>query len=112
MEDLATARISVAQTAQRIIHSAKDTDTGQAHDLPLVKKILLTEEEDIVRRLGDNVPTDSGAGGMLDEAKARYRDATKITMQWIRNYTVWDFRSLGSYTRNDLAVIAKAPDAI
>ncbi len=49
---------------------------------------------------------------MLDEAKARYRDATKITMQWNKNCTVWDFRSLGSHTRNDLAVIAEAPDAI
>jgi malate synthase len=112
MEDLATARISVAQTAQRIIHSAKDANTGQAHDLLLVKKILLAEEEDIVRRLKEDAPTNSGAHRMLDEAKERYRHATKITMQWIKNYTVWDFRSLGSYTRNDLAMIAEAPDAI
>ena len=33
-------------------------------------------------------------------------------MQWIKNYTAFDFRSLGSYTRDDLAAIAAAPDAI
>ena len=32
-EDLATARISVAQTAQRIIHEAKDSDSGEVHDM-------------------------------------------------------------------------------
>ena len=39
MEDLATARISAAQTAQRILHGAKAEDTGQVHDLALVKEI-------------------------------------------------------------------------
>ena len=32
MEDLATGRISVAQVAQRILHQAKDVNTGQAHE--------------------------------------------------------------------------------
>ena len=41
-----------------------------------------------------------------------YRQATKIVMQWIKNYTEFDFRSLGSYTRDDLVAIAEAPDAI
>jgi len=54
MEDLATARISMAQTAQRIIHSAKDVDSGEVHDVPLVKWMLLSEEEDIVKQLGDS----------------------------------------------------------
>jgi malate synthase len=105
MEDLATARISVAQTAQRIIHAAKDDDSGEAHDLALVKRVLLTEEQDIVDRL-------TNASGGDDAAKARYRQATKITMQWIKNYTAFDYRSLGSYTRDDLVAIAAAPDAI
>ena len=35
MEDLTTARISVAQTTQRIIHSAKDADSGDVHNLAL-----------------------------------------------------------------------------
>ena len=102
MEDLATARISVAQTGQRIIHAAKDADTGEAHDLALVKRVLLAEEEDIVANLE----------GADEQTKGRYAQATKVTMQWIKNYTEFDFRSLGSYTRDDLAAIAAAPDAI
>ena len=49
---------------------------------------------------------------MTDETKARYRDATKISMQWIKSYTVRDYRNLGFYARNDLPVLAEAPDAI
>ena len=44
MEDLATARISAAQTAQRILHAAPDDATGAAHTLELVKAMLLAEE--------------------------------------------------------------------
>lgn len=108
MEDLATARISVAQTAQRIIHSAVDPDSGDVHDLPLVKRMLLSEEEDIVKLLAEDAPADDGS---RDETVQRYRDATKVSMQWIKNYTAFDFRSLGSYTRDDLAAIAAADDA-
>ena len=102
MEDLATARISVAQTAQRIVHAAEDADTGEAHGLAVVKRMLLAEEEDIVARLD----------GPDEATQERYRQAAKVTMQWIKNYTEYDFRSLGSYTRDDLAAIAVAPDAI
>jgi malate synthase len=103
MEDLATARISVVQTAQRIIHSAKDVDSGEVHEVPLVKWMLLSEEEDIVKQLGDSASV---------EAIDYYRKATKVTMQWIKNYTEFDFRSLGSYTRGELEDIAAAPDAL
>ena len=102
MEDLATARISVAQTAQRIVHAAEDADTGEAHDLALIKRMLLAEEENILSRI--ETPSET--------TKDRYRQAAKVTMQWIKNYTEYDFRSLGSYTRDDLAAIAAAPDAI
>ena len=112
MEDLATARISVAQTAQRVIHGARDAETGRAHDLPLVKEVLLSEEEDIVSRLAEAASSDASAAGALDEARARYRQATKIVMHWIKSYTEFDFRSLGSYTRDDLAAIGGDPDAI
>jgi len=111
MEDLATARISVAQTAQRLIHAAKDDDSGESHELALVKRVLLAEEQDIVDRLA-GAATDAGSTESLDSARARYRQATKITMQWIKNYTEFNYRSLGSYTRADLASIAEAPDAI
>jgi hypothetical protein len=36
----------------------------------------------------------------------------KIALQWIKNYTQLDYRSLGSYTRADLEKIAAAPDAL
>ncbi len=103
MEDLATARISVAQMAQRVVHSAVAEDTGAAHDLALLKSIMVDEGEDIIRLLGNNPPAD---------AVQRYRDAVKISMQWLRNYTEFNFRSLGSYSRSDLAVISASADAI
>ena len=103
MEDLATARISVAQMAQRVIHGVQAEDTGVQHDLALLQHILVTEGEDIIRQLGNNPP---------QSMVQRYRDATKISMRWLRNYTELDFRSLGSYTRADLAAIAADADAI
>ncbi len=103
MEDLATARISVAQMAQRVVHSTIAEDIGVAHDLSLLKSIMVDEGEDIIRLLGNNPPAD---------AVQRYRDAVKISMRWLRNYTEFNFRSLGSYSRADLAAIASEPDAI
>jgi malate synthase len=102
MEDLATGRMSVAQLAQRIRHQAETTAGPAArHDFALVKRLLQEECEDIIARL----PTKDA------EAQAVYRNAVKIAMRWIRNYTDLDFRSLGSYTRADLEKIAAAPDA-
>jgi malate synthase len=102
MEDLATGRMSVAQIAQRIRHAARTTEGPTAtHDGALVKRLLHEELDDILRRRpGDAV---------LHE---RYRKATRIAMRWIRNYTELDFRSLGSYRRQDLDAIAAAPDAL
>ena len=68
MEDLATARISVAQMAQRVIHEAQAEDTGATHDLPLLKSIIQEEGEDIIRLLGPNAPT---------ATTQRYQDAFK-----------------------------------
>ncbi len=103
MEDLATARISVAQMAQRVIHEAQAEDTGATHDLSLLKSIMVDEGEDIIRLMGQNAPA---------AAIQRYQDAVKISMQWLKNYTEFNFRSLGSYSRADLAAIATADDAI
>ena len=108
MEDLATARISAAQTAQRVIHAAPDDETGEVHAFDVVKRILLAEEADVIARLDQDAPD---AVGAREETVARYRAAAKVVMQWIKNYTEFDFRSLGSYTREDLAAIAAAPDA-
>ena len=104
MEDLATGRMSVAQIAQRIIHSVKDSSTGKTHTTSLVKSIVQEELDDILRirreQFGAEYP------------KEYYNNAAKITLQWIKNYTELDFRSLGSYSREDLETISNSPDAL
>ncbi len=107
MEDLATGRMSVAQIAQRIIHGAADSDTGETHDSTLVKR-LLAEELDAILALREKQIADAEELAATGE---RYRKACKIAMRWVRNYTELDFRSLGSYSRADLDDIAAAPDA-
>ena len=112
MEDLATGRISVAQIAQRIIHRVVDTDTGTAHDFALVGRLLHQEVDDILRLLREMVGEgDDRARLAYSEAEARYRKAVKIAKRWIKNYTDLDFRSLGSYTRQDLDAVAATEDA-
>jgi malate synthase len=102
MEDLATARISVAQTAQRLIHEARSDDTEGRHTPALVKSILKEEYRDILARLGDD--RDS-------KLQARYERSLGIALRWTRNYMELDFRSLGSYTRPELEQIGNGPDA-
>jgi malate synthase len=100
MEDLATGRMSVAQIAQRIRHKARTTEGPAAtHDFALVKRLLGEELDDILGKR----PADAAI-------HERYRKAVRIAMRWIKNYTDLDFRSLGSYTRRELDVIAAAPD--
>ena len=112
MEDLATGRMSVAQIGQRVRHHAKDTGTGEVHDFPLVKGLLQSEVEDILVQLKETVKEGDEAGQRAySEAEVRYRKAVRISMRWIKNYTEFDFRSLGSYTRDDLESIAAAADA-
>jgi malate synthase len=100
MEDLATGRMSVAQIAQRIRHHARDGQAGVAHDFALVKKLLQEELGDILSRRPQRA-----------EVETRYRQAMKVGLRWVKNYTELNFRSLGSYTRAELDVIARAPDA-
>jgi len=99
MEDLATGRMSVAQIAQRIRHHAKDPQAGVAHDGALVKRLLQEELADILSRRPKSA-----------EIETRYRNAMKVAMRWVKNYTELDFRSLGTYTRAELDAIARAPD--
>ncbi len=103
MEDLATGRMSVAQIAQRIRHSAR-TSQGPAatHDAALVKRLLQEECDDILRLMKTREP----------QTEERYRKAVKIAHRWIKNYVDLDYRSLGSYTRADLDRIATGPDAL
>ena len=112
MEDLATGRMSVAQIAQRLIHSARDSETGEAHDFPLVKRILQEERDDIVRLMTEEAgDLDESGQKALAAATERYHKACKIALRWVKNYTELDFRSLGSYTHDQLHEIAAAPDA-
>jgi malate synthase len=106
MEDLATGRISVAQMAQRIIHSARDSNTGQLHDFALAKKLLQEEVEDILKIRKAALPAEE-----YSETEERYRKAYKVALRWIKNYTELNFRSLGTYTHADFDRIASEPDA-
>ena len=111
MEDLATGRISVAQVAQRIIHNAKDDNTGQVHDFSLVKKLIQQEVSDILNHRHKNLSSGSNNESDIDpEEESRYLKAAKISMRWIKNYTELNFRSLGSYTREDLDKISQGND--
>ena len=106
MEDLATGRMSVAQIAQRILHGVADSaDPSQRHDFALVKRLLQEGCEDIIVRLPD---ADSES---QRQAAERYRKAYTIALRWIKNYTEFDFRSLGSYTRDELEAIAASSEA-
>ena len=111
MEDLATGRISVAQTAQRIVHGAKDENTGQVQDFALLKQLLQEELADISERRTAAAPSDDASQEALAQMLQRYEQAYKIALKWIKNYTEYDFRSLGSYTHADLIAIAEAEDA-
>lgn len=112
MEDLATGRISVAQLAQRIIHNVKTSDTGKEHNLDVVKNALDVELKDIlsIRRLQaqkeDNISKE-----LQDLQIERYHQAFKISLRWIKNYTEFNFRSLGSYSRPELIEMTRQPDA-
>jgi malate synthase len=111
MEDLATGRMSVAQIAQRIRHRVKDSqDASQVHDFPFVKRLLQEEAQDILARLRATVRSERDKA-LYAQAEERYHKAVKIAMQWIKNYTELNFRSLGSYTSADLEAIAAASDA-
>lgn len=112
MEDLATARISVAQTAQRVLHRAGDTNTMEIHNPVLIKKLLHEELDDILRQLKQSVQQEGSSEEEYAEAELRYRKAVKISMHWIKNYIHLDFRSLGSYTRYELDNIGGDVDAL
>ncbi len=112
MEDLATGRMSVAQIAQRLLHDAKDTETGESHNFRVVKSLLNEELEDILKMMSEQVGDLDEAGiTALNLAEERYRKAYKVALQWIKNYTELNFRSLGSYTRDELNSIAAKDDA-
>ena len=80
------------------------------HDFALVKRLVQEEGDDILVQLQANIRNDRDKA-VYAEAEERYRKAVKIAMQWIKNYTELNFRSLGSYTNADLEAIAAADEA-
>ena len=70
-----------------------------------MKRLLQEERDDIVARLPE---AGSEAWQQADE---RYRKAYTIALRWIKNYTELNFRSLGSYTRDELEAIAASSEA-
>lgn len=111
MEDLATGRMSVAQIAQRIRHRVVGSDEpSHIHDFGLVKRLLQEETEDVLNHRQAEMTSDQSRTAYA-ETEVRYRKASKIAMRWIKNYTELNFRSLGSYTRQELDAIAAAEDA-
>ncbi len=86
MEDLATARISIAQIAQRIIHNAVCEDTGNIHNKDFVIDIFKSEFDNIV--------------SLRPESKIKYSKAKNLGLKWLDNYINLDFRPLGTFDKN------------
>jgi len=95
--------LSSSQTAQRLFHESRCQDTGRRHSPALVKQLLAAECADILARLGDLSEP---------ELRARYQSSLGIALRWIRNYTELDFRSLGTYTRDQLTTIGREREAL
>ncbi len=87
MEDLATARISIAQTAQRIIHKSLCSDTGEKHSKNLVEEIFNQEFQDIIN--------------IRPEQSEIYQRSKNLGIDWLRNYLDYNFDPLSYYDRNN-----------
>jgi len=100
MEDLATARISVAQTAQRIRHGAVCSDTDDRHDETLVSAIVDAELAELLDDASD------------PQAREQLERAAVLTRHWVADYLELDFRGLGSRTREELLARSELAPAV
>ena len=96
MEDLATARISVGQVAQRIIHNTISEDDGITHNIEYIQSLINSETEAILKIRKKQSPDE------FSSIEEKYKQSAKITYKWIKNYTELNFRSLGSYSKKQL----------
>ena len=87
MEDLATARISIAQTAQRIMHSSICHDTGDAHSKKFTEEMFNQEFQDII--------------SIRPEKEEIYERARNLGIDWLNNYLDFNFDPLSYYQRNN-----------
>ena len=86
MEDLATARISIGQTCQRILHNSISSDTNVVHDFNLVKNIFNSELNNILK--------------LRPENSINYKKASSLGIDWLENYLNLDFKPLANYERD------------
>ena len=96
MEDLATARMSVAQIAQRLIHETSCEAMNQKHNPDFVDNLITDECKSIINsklKTTNNTSIDT------------YKKSLNIAIKWIKNYTEFNFRSLGSYSISELEEI-------
>ncbi|MEC8713157.1 MAG: hypothetical protein VXX35_01805 [Chloroflexota bacterium] len=85
MEDLATARISIGQTCQRVLHESISQDTNKVHDIKLVKDIFANELSNILK--------------LRPENSVNYNRAVKLGIDWLESYLNLDFKPLAYYDR-------------
>tara|TARA_Y100001934_G_scaffold191539_1_gene225699 strand:- start:618 stop:1190 length:573 start_codon:yes stop_codon:yes gene_type:complete len=107
MEDLATARISVGQVAQRILHRVSCQTTGVIHTPQVVKEMVDNATANILEIRKSQLKESD-----FIDTENRYQIARKVCLKWIENYTELNFRSLGSYTQEDLKRIGLEVDAL
>ena len=87
MEDLATARISIAQTAQRITHNSICKDTGEVHSKKFVEEMFNQEFQDIIN--------------IRPEKNEIYERSRNLGIDWLKNYLDFNFDPLSYYQRNN-----------
>ena len=85
MEDLATARISIGQTCQRVLHESISQDTNKVHDIKLVKDIFANELSNILK--------------LRPENSVNYNRAVNLGIDWLESYLNLDFKPLAYYDR-------------
>ena len=107
MEDLATARISVGQVAQRILHHVSCQTTGVIHTPQVIKEMVDNATNNILEIRKSQLKESD-----FIDTEIRYQIARKVCLKWIENYTELNFRSLGSYTQEDLKRIGLEADAL
>ena len=69
----------------------------------MVKTLLINECENIISSTGQNIKSSE---------IATYKKSLNIASKWIKNYTEFNFRSLGSYSISELDEIGSSEQSI
>lgn len=108
MEDLATARMSAAQIAQRVRHAARCADTGEQHTIGMVRDLMAGERLAACQHELHVEPTPEMAL-LRGQREERFRWAERIALRWIMRCIRGDFTSLAAWTRPELCAETYAP---